>query len=271
MKHARTYIWLLLLTAALTLSMAGCGTAQESQENDAKNQETVQTETDSGTPETEQPSDPAQEDSLLEPVQDPATEVIPAPSTEEKDQAQNLPADPAVKPEGGNTPANPAEKPQGQQVQKPVEQQPPVQQAPAETPSGSSVDLTAFYDSLAADGNWPAMTAIEGEVQDTFYAGLSDIPTQQCSVHTAMISAVVAEIALVEVTNESDVQKVKDIFQARIDYQVGDEENPGAAMYPASIEGWKNNSRIVSNGKYVMLVVYEGADDVVAAFNALFA
>ena len=267
----------MLLTAALTLSLAGCGTTQESQDEDPKNQETIQAESNQETLETEQPSDlMEEEDPALteEPVledQTPITEVNPAPSAEEKDQAQNLPADPAVKPEGGNTPANPAEKPQSQQVQKPVEQQPPVQQAPVEAPSESSVDLTAFYDSLAADSNWPAMTAIEGEVQDTFYAGLSDISTQQCSVHTAMISAVVAEVALVEVTDEADVQKVKDIFQARIDYQVGDDENPGAAMYPASIEGWKNNSRIVSNGKYVMLVVYEGADDVVTAFNALFA
>ena len=79
------------------------------------------------------------------------------------------------------------------------------------------------------------------------------------------------EIALVEVESADDVQAVKDIFQARIDYQVGDETNPGGAWYPASIEGWKNNSRIVSNGNYVMLVAADGADDIVSAFNALFA
>ena len=66
-------------------------------------------------------------------------------------------------------------------------------------------------------------------------------------------------------------QAVKDIFQARIDYQVGDENNPGGAWYPDTIEGWKNNSRIVSNGNYVMLVAVEGADSVVESFNALFA
>ena len=68
------------------------------------------------------------------------------------------------------------------------------------------------------------------------------------------------------------MQKVKDIFQARIDYQVGDEKTPGGAWYPESIEGWKNGSRIVSNGNFVMLVALStGADDVVASFNALFA
>ena len=46
---------------------------------------------------------------------------------------------------------------------------------------------------------------------------------------------------------------------------------PAERWYPASIEGWKNNSRIVSNGNYVMLVAADGADDIVSAFNALFA
>ena len=77
--------------------------------------------------------------------------------------------------------------------------------------------------------------------------------------------------AVVGGDHAGDVQAVKDILQARINYQVGADTNPGGAWYPATIEGWKNNSRIVSNGNYVMLVALEGADDVVAAFNALFA
>lgn len=142
---------------------------------------------------------------------------------------------------------------------------------PAEQPA-ASVDLAAFYESLTANNaNMPAMMQAEGETLDAFYTGLSAIKTNQCGVYMAMISAAVGEIALVEVENAADVQAVKDIFQARIDYQVGDDANPGGAWYPATIEGWKNNSRIVSNGNYVMLVALEGADDVVAAFNALFA
>ena len=35
-------------------------------------------------------------------------------------------------------------------------------------------------------------------------------------------------------------------------------------------EQWTNNSRVVSNGNYVMMVVHENCDDIVAAFNALF-
>ena len=87
----------------------------------------------------------------------------------------------------------------------------------------------------------------------------------------AMISASAVEIALVEVSNSADVDTVKGIFQSRIDYQVGDGESPGGAWYPEPTEMWKNNSCIVSNGNYVMLVAFENADSVVDSFNALFA
>ena len=117
---------------------------------------------------------------------------------------------------------------------------------------------------------WPALMAVEGETLDTFYAGLSAIATQQCLVQMAMISASGDEIALVEVENSGDVQAVKDIFQARIDYQVGDGTSPGGAWYPAPTEMWRNESRIVSNGNFVMLVAHTGADAVVEQFNALF-
>ena len=50
----------------------------------------------------------------------------------------------------------------------------------------------------------------------------------------------------------------------------GDGENPGGAWYPDPTEQWKNNSRVVSNGNYVMMVVHENCDDIVSAFNDLF-
>lgn len=186
----------------------------------------------------------------------------------------SLPADTAQKPEGGNLPADAAQKPEAQPAQQLPASKPesvPETQEPAS--AGSSVDLTAFYETVTADGEtWPAMMQMEGEVLDAFYPGLSDVAVNQCGVYTAMISAAVGEIALVEVQSAGDVQTVKDIFQARIDYQVGDDENPGGAWYPASIEGWKTGSRIVSNGNYIMLVALsEGADGVADSFNALFA
>ncbi len=163
----------------------------------------------------------------------------------------------------------PQEAPEGGGTQDGADQEPENSQSePA-----PYVDLTAFYETLGeGDEEWPAMMETEGEVLGSFYPGLSDIAANQCVVYTAMISATVGEIALVEVQNADDVQKVKDIFQARIDYQVGDENNPGGAWYPDTIEGWKSGSRIVSHGNYVMLAAtYEKSDDIVSAFNGLFA
>ena len=176
-------------------------------------------------------------------------------------------------------PADPAEKPVYQPVEDTKPQQPdkepetPAQPAPAPpVESASGVDLADFCASVTGDQEtWPALMAVEGETLDTFYAGLSAIATQQCLVQMAMISASGDEIALVEVENSGDVQAVKDIFQARIDYQVGDGTSPGGAWYPAPTEMWRNESRIVSNGNFVMLVAHTGADAVVEQFNALFA
>ena len=145
-------------------------------------------------------------------------------------------------------------------------------ETPAEGTDASSVDLTAFAASVTGDQEtWPGMMAMEGESLDMFYAGLSGIATRQCLVQMAMISASGDEIALVEVENSADVQAVKDIFQARINYQVGDGTSPGGAWYPAPTEMWRSESRIVSNGNFVMLVAHTGADAVAEQFNALFA
>ncbi len=146
--------------------------------------------------------------------------------------------------------------------------------APSE--AQTEIDLTAFYETLRAENTWPElMNLMEDEtvteLLDSYYPGLSEIPTKQCGVYIAAISAAVGEIALVEVENAEDVQAVEDIFQGRIDYQVGDDENPGGAWYPETIEGWKTKSQIVSHGNYVMLAVGDAAEAAVESFEALFA
>ena len=235
-----------LLALVLVLSLTACGEKKEEPAQEPEQAgETVET------PETEAPEETPAE-------------------TEEEPVQEEEPAEPAQEPE--NKPAEtPAEKP-AVPTQKPAVPAEKPAEKPTETAESKSVDLAAFYETVASDGNMPAMMQLESETLDALYPGLSAIKTSQCGVYTAMISAAVGEIALVEVHSASDVQAVKDIFQARIDYQVGDDQNPGGAWYPASIEGWKNGSRIVSNGNYIMLIALsEGADDVVNSFNALFA
>lgn len=255
-----------ILAALMALSLTACG---EKKEEPAQEPEQVEETVDA--PETEAPEEvPAESEEEPAPEEEPeAPAELPenAGGQESADQKpENKPAEtPAEKP--AEKPAVPTQKP-AVPAEKPAEK--PAE--PAAPAAGKSVDLAAFYETVASGGNMPALMQLESEMLDALYPDLSAIKTNQCAVYTAMISAAVGEIALVEVQSASDVQAVKDIFQARIDYQVGDDQNPGGAWYPASIEGWKNGSRIVANGNYIMLIALsDGADTVVDSFNALFA
>lgn len=139
--------------------------------------------------------------------------------------------------------------------------------APAGPPAATSVDLAAFYDAILSSYEMAAMDDISGvsDILDNFYAGLSGIATKQCLVCVPMMTSVVSEIVLIEVGSASDVDAVKAILQARIDAQAG-----GGAWYPDTVDGWKNNSRIVSNGNYIMMIVHQDCDSIVGDFNALF-
>lgn len=252
----------LLLALTMTAALTACGskeTPEENNDNSVEEQLPEQENTDGQ--ETGDQEEGEEEQTPEAPQADEET----AQPEEEKPEAEK-PAEKPADPKPQQPAQKPAEKPQAP-AQKPAEQ-------PAAKPENkpASVDLAAFVASLSKSDAWPALMKAEGEVLDSYYPGLSEIAANQCEVHTAMISAAVGEIALVEVQNADDVQKVKDIFQARVNYQVGDETNPGGAWYPDTIEGWKNGNRIVSNGNYVMLVALnEGADSVVTSFNALFA
>ena len=142
--------------------------------------------------------------------------------------------------------------------------------------------------SMAVSLTVPAMAAEGGYVPGTYTAtenGFAGPVTVTVTVDDSTITAITADgnetqgigsRALEELpqtmlaAQSADVDTVKAIFQARIDYMVRDGEGPGGAWYPGPTEQWTNNSRVVSNGNYVMMVVHENCDDIVAAFNALF-
>lgn len=269
----------LLLALTLTVSMTACGGGTEDSADNSGTTVEDQAPEEELNQETEEPDAPnGEEDAQAETGED-QTEEAAQETQAEKESAQTQPQsdNAAQKPQTETKPTGSQEKPASQPAEKPAEEpakepETPAQTTPETPEQTASVDLSAFYTTLSSGENWPGMSAVEGEVLSSFYPGLSDVATNQCVVNYTTISAAVGEIALVEVKNASDVQTVKDIFQARVDYQVGDEQNPGGAWYPANIEAWKNSSRIVSNGNYVMLVVLgEGVDDVVTSFNALFA
>lgn len=141
---------------------------------------------------------------------------------------------------------------------------------PTQEPSG--VDLAAFAESIVSTYFSEVMffQKADAALMDGLYAGLSDIDTVECIAYATSMSMNSNEFTLVQVADNADVEAVKAILQARIDYMVGDGNGPGGAWYPGPTQDWKENSRVVSNGDYVMMVVHEDCDTIVSEFNALF-
>ena len=99
---------------------------------------------------------------------------------------------------------------------------------------------------------------------------MSNIDAEQMQVYYCPMSMNNGEFGLVQVKDSKDVDAVMDIFQTRVDYMVGDGSGPGGAQYPMAMDQWENNSRIVSSGNYVMMIIHENCDEIVEAFNAQF-
>ena len=146
----------------------------------------------------------------------------------------------------------------------------------------ADVDLNAFYSGLAEEYHWSEdpqqsgendllMSSIEGEMLDSYYPGLSDLATKQLVAKAPMMSSLVNEVVFLQCETEEDAQKAEEILQARIDYQVGDDTNPGGAWYPESIEAWKS-AQVIRHGMYVALIASaEHQSEIAEAFNAQFA
>lgn len=141
---------------------------------------------------------------------------------------------------------------------------------PEPTPAPAGVDLAAFYADITGRYEFGFLELASSDLLDGYYAGLTGIETEQCLVYICAMSMNNGEFGLVQVKDSGNVAAVKAIFQARIDYMAGDGDGPGGAWYPMAMDQWENNSRVVSNGNYVMMVVHENCDEIVSQFNALF-
>ena len=135
---------------------------------------------------------------------------------------------------------------------------------PDEKPA-SKVDLSAFATTTMANHQFGFLELADATILDNAYAGLSAISTEQRLVYVCMMTNNPGEFALIQVKDSKDVATVKSILQARIDYMIN-----GGAYYPATTEMWTQNSTVVSNGNYVMMVVNEDKQAIVDSFNALF-
>lgn len=83
----------------------------------------------------------------------------------------------------------------------------------------------------------------------SFYPGLDAIELSQEAYYMPPIATHPCEIVLVEVANSTDVRKVADIFQARIDNGADD------TTYPESAAGWAKFAQVHKSGNFVCMIV----------------
>ena len=83
----------------------------------------------------------------------------------------------------------------------------------------------------------------------SFYPGLDGIELNQQAFYMPPIVTHPCEIVLVEVKNSEDVQKVVEIFQARIDLGAADKS------YLESAAGWQQYAEVQQSGNFVCMIV----------------
>lgn len=175
--------------------------------------------------------------------------------------------------------SEPAPKPDASKPEQKPEQKPdaskPSGGSSSSSGSGSSsaakVDLSSFYTTITGKYQFAFMMEADDAALTNFFAGLSDLNLSQRLVYLCGMSpSPNGDFVLVQVSDSKDVDTVKAILQARIDYMVGDGNGPGGAFYPMEQTMWEENARVAANGNYVMLIAHENCDDIVNEFNALF-
>ena len=132
----------------------------------------------------------------------------------------------------------------------------------------ADVDLTAFYTELEKKYEWNEgyMVDLEGEMLESYYPGISDIPTKQFLAKAPMMSFVVNELVLMQCETEQDADAAAAILQDRVDTQA-----EGGAWYPESMEAW-GKAQVIRQETYVAMIASASYQQEMAdAFNALFA
>lgn len=87
------------------------------------------------------------------------------------------------------------------------------------------------------------------EMIEAYYPGLSDVSLKQEFIYTPAIIGFAQEIALVEVENSKDVDKVKDIFNQRIEYC-----KTTVACDPEVNDMWATNATVQVSGNFVAMI-----------------
>lgn len=133
---------------------------------------------------------------------------------------------------------------------------------------GDDVDLDACYAQMLKDADFGDgyMETTEGEMLDSFYPGLSDIPAKKLIAAAPLMSGVVNEVVLMQCETEDDAANAAAILQERVDSQAN-----GGAWYPESMDAW-SRAQVIQHGAYVAMIASADYQDTWAAdFESLFA
>ena len=133
------------------------------------------------------------------------------------------------------------------------------------SPPAGNVDLSAFASDIMGQYEFGMLQLLDADLMEQLYPGMGAVSAEQKLIYGTLMTMNNGEFGLVQVKDSKDVDTVKSIFQTRIDGMIN-----GGAWYPEPTRIWTENSRVVSNGNYVMMVVHENCDAIVDAFNALF-
>ena len=115
-------------------------------------------------------------------------------------------------------------------------------------------DLSIFYQAIldAQPADAEELILFEEFNPDliaSFYPGLETIELSQQAFYMPPIVTHPCEIVLVEVKNSEAVQKVVDIFRARI------EAGAANTSYPESAAGWQQYAQVQQSGNFVCMIV----------------
>lgn len=114
--------------------------------------------------------------------------------------------------------------------------------------------LSTFYQAIMdaqPEGAEPLILFEESnpDLIASFYPGLDSIELNQQAFYMPPIVTHPCEIVLVEVKNSEDVQKVVEIFHARI------EQGSDNTSYPESAAGWQQYAQVQQSGNFVCMIV----------------
>lgn len=126
------------------------------------------------------------------------------------------------------------------------------------------IPVDDIYASISEKVEFPPLMDVNQEEIKTLYGLDSDI-FEEFIVKRSMLKIRAHEIAIIKVTDLTNVEKVKQAMEIRRQQIVSEFETYLQDQYEIAIDG-----KIDSNGKYIIFIISEQANEIVNTFNSFF-